>query len=340
MILSRYYTNMVPKVYGIGNPLIDIITQITEDDLALLGLHKGTMHLIDEDRRRELLSFISDKNIAYSCGGSCPNTIITLASFGIPSAVAGMVGIDDFSDIYKNRLIELSVFDELQRCEAPTGSSVILITPDSERTMNTFLGANRLFGPNDINPKMIHAADFFHFTGYMWDTDSQKQSILKGISIAEESGTKISFDIADPFAVSRNRLAFLDLIEKHADIVFANNEEARILFDNYDAYECARSMGKLCKTAIVKNGKHGSFICDNGTMHAVPVKGKDPVDTTGAGDVYAAGFLLGLCRSLSAFDSGLLASFLAGEIIGQHGAQFSPEKIRLLTESIEKKSWQ
>ncbi|MBL7005532.1 MAG: adenosine kinase [Spirochaetia bacterium] len=330
---------MVPKVYGIGNPLIDIITQITEEDLALLGLHKGTMHLIDVERRKELLSFISDKNKAYSCGGSCPNTIITLASFGIPAAIAGMVGSDDFSDIYKNRLIELSVFDELHRCEAPTGSSIILITPDSERTMNTFLGANRLFGPDNVNPKMIHEADFFHFTGYMWDTDSQKQSILKGISLAEESGTKISFDIADPFAVSRNRIAFIDLIERHADIVFANNEEARILFDNYDAYECARSMGKLCKTAIVKNGKNGSFISNEGSIYAVPVKGKEPVDTTGAGDVYAAGFLLGLCRSLSLFDCGLLASFLAGEIIGQHGAQFSPEKIRLLADLLETNSW-
>ncbi|MCK5155530.1 MAG: adenosine kinase [Spirochaetales bacterium] len=326
---------MVPKVYGIGNPLIDIITQITEDDLEVLGLHKGTMHLIDEERRKELLSFISDKEIAYSCGGSCPNTIITLASLGVTAAIAGMVGLDEFSSIYKNRLQELSVFDKLSQCGAPTGSSIILITPDSERTMNTYLGANRLFSPNDISKSLIQKADFFHFTGYMWDTDSQKKSILAGISTAKKAGTKISFDIADPFAVSRNRLAFLDIIDEHADIVFANNEEARILFDNYDAYECVKSMGKLCQTAIVKNGKHGSFICNNGRIHAIPVKGKDPVDTTGAGDVYAAGFLLGLCRLLSPHDSGLLASYLAGEIIGQHGAQFSADKILSLTDYIE-----
>jgi sugar/nucleoside kinase (ribokinase family) len=330
---------MTPRVYGIGNPLIDIIVQVTEDDLSRLGLHKGTMHLIDEDRREELLSFIEGKATAYSCGGSCPNTIITLASFGIPAAAAGMVGRDEFSTIYRNRLKELGVVDQLGSCDAPTGSSIILISPDSERTMNTYLGANRQFGPNDINPEMISKSDFFHFTGYMWDTDSQKASILTAISIAETAGTHISFDIADPFAVSRNRLAFLELISQHADIVFANKEEARILFDNYDAYECARSMGKLCRTAVIKNGKLGSFVCHEGKMLNIPVKGKEPVDTTGAGDIYAAGFLLGRCRDFSPYDSGLLASYLAGEIIAQRGAQFTDTKTTALKKMISDHSW-
>ncbi len=317
---------MTPKVYGIGNPLIDIIVAVTDEELQHLGLHKGTMHLIDENRRGELLDFIQDKDASYSCGGSCPNTIITLAAFGIPSAVAGMVGEDEFSGIYRQRLKELGVIDELKSCSSPTGSSIILVSPDSERTMNTYLGANRLFGPEEINPQMIAEADMFHFTGYMWDTESQKSSIAAAVSVAESSNTLVSFDIADPFAVSRNRVAFLDLITAHADIVFANKEEARILFDNYDAYECARSMGKLCRTAVVKNGKLGSYVSHEREMSRIPVQGKEPVDTTGAGDIYAAGFLLGLCLGASARDCGLIASVLAGEIIGQHGAQFNDEK--------------
>jgi sugar/nucleoside kinase (ribokinase family) len=325
---------MTPKVYGIGNPLIDIIVEVTDEDLQHLGLHKGTMHLIDESGRRELLAFIKDKEASYSCGGSCPNTIITLAAFGIPSAVAGMVGEDEFSGIYRRRLKELGVIDELKSCSAPTGSSIILVSPDSERTMNTYLGANRLFGPGEINPQMIAEADMFHFTGYMWDTESQKSSIAAAVSVAESSDTLVSFDIADPFAVSRNRVAFLDLITDHADIVFANKEEARILFDNYDAYECARSMGKLCRTAVVKNGKLGSYVSHKREMFRIPVQGKEPVDTTGAGDIYAAGFLLGLCLGASPRDCGLIASVLAGEIIGQHGAQFTDEKAAELNRMI------
>ncbi len=330
---------MKPYVYGIGNPLIDIFAPVSDEDLFELGLHKGTMHLIDADRRAELLAFIAGREISYGCGGSCPNTIITLASFGIPSVAAGMVGDDEYGSLYKARLQELSVRDQLSVCGKPTGSSIILISPDSERTMNTFLGANRAFGSQHVDREILAEAGIFHFTGYMWDTESQKQSILTGITAAKEHGTLVSFDIADPFSVSRNRQTFLKLIDEHVDIVFANNEEARILFDNYDAGECAKAMGKICRTAIVKNGKHGSYASHEGELFRIPVKGKEPVDTTGAGDIYAAGFLLGVCRNFTTFESGLLASFLAGEIISQQGAQFSSESAAALAKKIDAGDW-
>ncbi|MCK5153657.1 MAG: adenosine kinase, partial [Spirochaetales bacterium] len=209
----------------------------------------------------------------------------------------------------------------------------------SERTMNTYLAANRDFSVSDINPELIARADYFYFTGYMWDTENQKGAILKAIEIAEANNTKIVFDVADPFAVSRNRDDFLRLIRDHAYIAFANGEEARILFDNYDAGECAKSMGKLCPVAVVKNGKHGSYIYTDGELLSVPVKGKAPVDTTGAGDTYAAGFILGLCRNFSLYDSGLLASFLAGEVVQQHGAQFSSEKAEELNLLLDSGEW-
>ncbi|MFA7124692.1 MAG: adenosine kinase [Sphaerochaetaceae bacterium] len=317
-----------PRVYGIGNPLIDIIAQISDDDLAKLGLHKGTMHLIDERRRHELLRFLHGMSVSYSCGGSCPNTIITLASLGIEATLAGKVGTDEFGSIYQNRLEQLSVKNELAQCDEPTGSSIILITEDSERTMNTYLGANRFYQKEDAVEETVRNADIFHFTGYMWDTQSQKEAVMKALDIASESGTMVSFDVADPFAVGRNRDTFLSLISNHTDIVFANSEEARILFDNYDAYECCKSMGKLCQIAIVKNGKRGSFVSYMGTVTSIPVQGPStPVDTTGAGDVYAAGFLYGICKEMDIYKAGHIASFLAGEIIQQRGAQFSVEKI-------------
>lgn len=330
---------MNPYVYGIGNPLIDIQVNVTNEELSSLGLHKGTMHLIDQQRRAELLTFIKDKEITYSCGGSCPNTIITLVSFGVRAAVAGKVGSDEFGRIFRERLSELYVTDELKVCEAPTGSSIILISPDSERTMNTFLGANRLYGIEDVNRQLIAQSDIFHFTGYMWDTESQKSSIMEAVAAAESGKTRISFDIADPFAVSRNRKAFLELIEKHVDIVFANGEESQLLFDHYDARECVKSMGKIAETAVVKNGKHGSFVSFKGEIIEIPVKGKEAVDTTGAGDIYAAGYLLGLSKGYSPYNCGLLASYLAGEIIGKRGAQFDRASISEIAARLEDGSW-
>ncbi len=321
---------MAGTVYGIGNPLIDVLVQVTEQEVSDLGLHKDTMNLISLDKRLELTEFIkSRKQPTFSCGGSCPNTVITLASLGIETTLAGKVGHDEYGDIYRQRLSSLGVKDSLAVSQDNvTGSSIILITPDSERTMNTYLGANRDFCPDDVIASEVANADFFHFTGYMWDSENQKQSILKALEIAKANNVKVSFDIADPFAVGRYHDAFLELITQSCDIVFANKDEARIMFDNYDPYECCKTMGKLCETAVVKNGKKGSFISYRRQMFEIPVQGpQTPVDTTGAGDTYAAGFLYGLCMGKDVQSSGAIASTLAGQIIRQVGAQFSQKRI-------------
>ncbi len=328
-------------VYGIGNPLIDIIVSVEEEDITALGIHKGTMALIQQERMEELLNLSKQRNTTYSCGGSCPNTIIALASLGVNATLAGKIGNDENGAIYTSRLRELGVHDQLAVTDRDkTGSTVILITPDSERSMNTYLGANRLYEASDVDEKTVQDASIFHFTGYMWDTQSQQEAITKALQIAKKHNTLVSFDIADPFAVGRYREPFLKLIKEDCDVVYANREEARILFDNYDPYECCRSMGKLCRTAIVKNGKKGSYISHEGKVINIPVKGPvTPVDTTGAGDVYAAGFLYGLYHDFSIKDSGIIASILAGEIITQRGAQFSSEKAAQLRELLTSDAW-
>ena len=328
--------NSTGIVYGIGNPLIDVLVSVSDDELKNLGLYKGTMNLITLDKRLDLTEFIKTKKPSFSCGGSCPNTVITLSALGVETTLAGKVGTDEYGTIYRDRLQALGVHDNLAVSQANvTGSSIILITPDSERTMNTYLGANRDFCPDDVIESEVAKADFFQFTGYMWDTQNQMEAIRKTLDIARRNNVVVSFDIADPFAVGRYHDAFLELIEKHCDIVFANKEEARMLFDNYDPYECCKSMGKLCETAIVKNGKKGSFISHRRKIYEIPVQGPEtPVDTTGAGDTYAAGFLYGLCNGMDVEKSGNVASALAGQIIKQVGAQFSEEKIPDLKQMI------
>lgn len=317
--------NTVGKVYGIGNPLIDVLVNVTFEDLAALGLHKGSMNLITTEKRLELSEFIkTKKEPVFACGGSCPNSMITLATLGIDVTLAGKVGRDEYGEIYKNRLASLGVHDSLITSDAVTGSSIILITPDSDRTMNTYLGANREFSAADVIEEQVADADFFHFTGYMWDTRNQQEAVMKALEIAHKNNVQVSFDLADLFAVQKYHNPFMYLIENHCDIVFANREEAANLFGNTDPQECCRLMGKMCKTAVVKNGKHGSFVSYKGEMFNIPVIGPSiPVDTTGAGDTYAAGFLYGVCNRKSIAECGEVASYLAGEIIQQVGAQFT-----------------
>lgn len=338
-----YYVSMrnpSARVYGIGNTLIDIITSVTDDELAHLGLHKGTMHLTDRRKRVELEEFLTGRTSVVTPGGDCPNTLITLHTMGVDTTLAGKVGNDNFGKMYTDRLRFLGVRNELAISDEPTGSSIILVTPDSERTMNTYLGANRLYSAHDIVLESLRLSDVFYFTGYMWDTPEQQNAIMTALEETRGRDIVVVFDVADSFAVGRYRDTFLKIITDYCDIVFANSEEARILFNNYDPYECCRSMGKLCRIAIVKDGKRGSYISRAGKIVKIPVRGSmAPVDTTGAGDIYAAGFLYGLCTGRSTDESGEIASFLAGETISQQGAQFTEEKAFHLRTALENGSW-
>ncbi len=325
-------------VYGIGNPLIDYICSVTEKDLASLSLNKGTMLLIDKEKQKEIVEHTKDRSVKYSCGGSCPNTMVTLASLGVKTILSGSVGDDELGKKYHEKLKESGVVDCLvDKKDAATGSSIILLTDDKERTMNTYLGANRLFTPEDVDESAVDKADIFYFTGYMWDTENQKNAVLKALKLFKEKGKLVAFDVADPFAVGRYRQTFHELISSYCDIVFANSEEARFLMDNYDPYECCRSLGKLCPTAIVKNGKKGSFISYNREISRIESYGSVvPVDTTGAGDTYAAGFLYGYLTGRDIVSSCNIASYLAGEIISRIGAQFDKESLVSIKEYIER----
>lgn len=315
------------QVYGIGNVLIDIVTSADDTDLKNLGLDKGIMKLVEGNERDRIVEFINSKNCEYHCGGSAPNTIILLAQLGIAAALSGKIGSDDFGSRYEKQLNKHSVVSYLTREEGNTGSSIILVSPDSERTMNTSLENNQKYCEADIQEDAIREADYLYFTGYMWDTDNQKKALLKAISIAEEAGTKIIFDAADPFAIRRSRGEFCRLIEKHFDIALANAEEARLMFDNPDLEYCSDRLADICDIAVVKNGAEGSVVKNGGRSFSIPVYKVNAVDTTGAGDIYAAGFIYGLCTGKSLEQSGHIASKLAAGIVGQIGAQFNADRL-------------
>jgi len=262
--------------------------------------------------------------LVYEAGGSCPNTIATLALLGARTALAGGIGHDEYGRIFAEKIREKGISSYLHKGPANTGICIVLITPDKERTMNTYLGACRSFSKEDIEAEMIEKSGFFYFTGYMWDTANQKEAVTHAIKIAKKNGVKIVFDIADPLAVERHRLDFLKIIEESADIVFANAMEAHILYDNReqkDIRNAVRQMGRLCEIAVIKNGAEDTHISYSGEMVKIPSFRAEVRDTTGAGDNFAAGFLYGLINNFETEKCCTIASFTASKTIEKIGAQ-------------------
>ena len=327
-------------VYGIGNPLIDVIIRVTDDDLSRLSLDKGIMHLVTEERQREILDYLSGRAIEYRPGGSAPNTLLALAGLGIDGVISGKIGDDQFGRTYGEQVAAYGITSRLVMGDGMTGSSIILITPDGERTMNTHLGMCQQFTSADLDEELLAKADYLYFTGYMWDTEVQKESILRAINVCRANGARIAFDVADPFAVGRYREDFLRLLEEKVDIGFCNTSEAAILFGLEPGngpeqnQQAAERLGTLVETAVLKIGKDGSLVRHAGTTVHTPGEPVQVVDTTGAGDMFAAGFLAGLALNKPLDQCGKLAGDLAEAIIQQTGAQFGVEQARKLRDTL------
>lgn len=328
------------QVYGIGNPLIDVMARVGDEELKDLDLSKGTTALIDNDRGTDLLNYLAGREVKYSCGGAEPNTIVTLASLGVRSAMAGMVGNDELGRIYHERLQSKQVISDLVSCEEETGTCIVLVTPDYERTMNTRLGACRRFSPAHLKHESIAAADYLYFSGFMWDTEPQRNAVKAAIETARRADTKVVFDLADPFAVERHYEDFIDLIKNSVDLLLANREEARLLLGIDNPEQAVKELARDCLVAAVKNCAEGSCIASgSGDFFVVDAYRVEAVDSTGAGDNYAAGFLYALINGYSLSEAGQIASYVAAQIVRQTGAQFEDERIAEIGQEIKEGHW-
>ncbi|MEC9050459.1 MAG: adenosine kinase [Candidatus Neomarinimicrobiota bacterium] len=327
-------TDTFPTIYGIGNPLIDVVISAMDDDLKVLKLNKGIMELVDLDRQEDIIKYFKDKKPRYLPGGSAPNTMLACAGLGTSSLIAGKIGKDEFGEIYVDQVEKYGAVSGLVQGDGPTGSSIILVTPDGERTMNTHLGMCREFSADDIDTEKLSQSTFFYFTGYMWDTESQKAAVQKAITIAHENNVQIAFDVADPFAVNRYRDEFLKLIKQHVDIVFTNQFELSILFDTEDIDGSIKQLMNIVDRGGIKLGKKGSCVFENRKKHFITPKPISATDSTGAGDMYAAGFLASLSKGNGCVQAGELGVFLAEEIIQNPGAQFDITIMKRLKETI------
>jgi sugar/nucleoside kinase (ribokinase family) len=309
-------------VVGIGNAIVDVIAHADDEFLERHGLTKGAMRLIDSGEAESLYA-VMGPGVEVS-GGSAGNTMAGIASLGGRGAYVGKVRDDQLGGVFRHDITAIGVrFDTPAAAGGPaTARCLILVTPDAQRTMNTFLGASVLLGPAEIDEELIASASITYLEGYLFDPPHAKEAFRKAAAAAHRAGRKVALSLSDAFCVDRHRVEFRELVERHVDILFANEAEICSLFEAASFDEAAAGVHGLVEVAALTRSEKGSVIVTPRERHAVPAaRVERVVDTTGAGDLYAAGFLYGLTHGKDLLSCGRLGSLCAAEVIAHVGAR-------------------
>lgn len=311
-------------VVAVGNAIVDVLSHADDDFLEQHGMVKGSMQLIDAAAAARLYDDIGPA--IESSGGSAGNTAACLASLGGAVAFVGRVADDVLGRVFTHDIRAIGVdFEPLNVVVDDRGTArcVVLVTPDAQRTMNTYLGVSGHIGPDDVDPELIARAKVTYCEGYLWDLPEAKAALIKAMDAAHSAGNKVAFTLSDGFCVDRNRSEFLELAEHQVDILFANEQELLSLYETDNWESAASQVAGHCELACLTRSEHGSvLITSGGERVKVPAfPGVDVIDTTGAGDSYAAGVLYGYTRGFSLEQSGLLGSLVAAEVISHLGAR-------------------
>lgn len=313
----------MPDLYdvaAIGNAIVDVIAPADDAFLAAEGLDKGAMMLVDEARSQDLYSRMRPG--VETSGGSAGNTIAGVASFGGRAAYMGKVADDQLGEVFVHDMRAIgAAFDTPPLVGGPaTAKSLINVCPDGERTMCTFLGASTEFAPDDIDAAVIEASKIVYLEGYLFDAEAARRAFAKAAGLARASGRLIALTLSDGFVVDRHREGLLGFIESQVDLVFANQTEVESLFQTGDFDAAVAELRKITRLAAVTRSAHGSVVASAEETHAVAAYPVDQVvDTTGAGDQYAAGFLFGLATGRPLAVCGQLGSLAAAEVISHYG---------------------
>ena len=309
-------------VVGIGNAIVDAVAEADDSLLAREDLPKGSMTLIDGARADALRTRMGAA--VEVCGGSAANTMVGVARLGGAAGYVGKVRDDAAGAVFRNDIEAAGVsFPTPAAADgAATARCLVFVTPDAQRTMTTYLGACVELGPADIDPDFIARARLLYMEGYLWDPPAAKAAFRKALGIAHAAGGRVCLSLSDSFCVDRHRAELRDLVANHIDVLFANEDEAMSLYEVGDFDTALAAARSDCAVAALTRSAKGSVIAGEGAVHtieAAPV-GR-VVDTTGAGDLYAAGFLSGLARGFDLARCGRLAALTAGEILGHYGAR-------------------
>jgi sugar/nucleoside kinase (ribokinase family) len=309
---------------AIGNAIVDVLAQTDEAFIErqnkLYGMQKGGMTLIDEPRAIALYGEMPAG--MESSGGSAGNTIAGFASFGGKGAYIGKVAKDKLGEVFSHDLKSQGVVFNTQPLAigAPTARCLILVTPDGQRTMNTFLGAAVELSPIDIDEELVSSARITYLEGYLFDPPHAKEAFVVASELAHKASRKVALSLSDPFCVNRHRADFQAFVEDHVDILFANEEEAKALYETESFDDAVEALKGKCEIIAITRSEKGSVIIAGDKVIEIPAEaGVKVVDTTGAGDQYAAGFLYGYTQGMTLDTCGRLGSMAAGEVISHMG---------------------
>lgn len=309
-------------VVGVGNAIVDVIAAVPDSFIRDQGLVKGAMTLVSAERSAELYDAMPT-GIAAS-GGSAANTVAGVASFGGGAAFIGRVRDDQLGEVFVHDIRATGVaFDVPQSLDGPpTARSLVQVTPDAERTMNTYLGSAALLGPSDVDTELVASAAITYCEGYLWDVPVAKDAIRVAMSAAGDAGRTVALALSDSYCVERHRSEWLGLIDDRVDVVFANEAEVCALHETDDLAAARNRTVEMAQTVVVTRGARGSMVAQGSMVETVPaVAVEKVVDATGAGDLYAAGFLWGLRRGMSLARCAELGSLAAAEVVSHAGAR-------------------
>ena len=310
------------KVLGLGNALTDILLQVTEEDLRELGLPKGSMNLITMEQAEEIQLRFASVRSRMVTGGSASNAITAITQLGGKAAFIGKVGNDEVGDFYRNDLIKNGVKPLLlTTSDKMSGCSIVFITPDGERTFATYLGAASEMHADDIQKEAFIGYDIFHIEGYMVQDN---ELIEKAIRLAKEAGCMVSLDLASYNIVNENHYFLKELIKKYVDIVFANEDES-FAYTHLNPEESVNKIAQQCDIAVVKVGKRGSYVRQGDKMCHIGAITTECTDSTGAGDLYAGGFLHALSEGFAVRKCGEIGTIAAGRVVEIIGTKLSDE---------------
>jgi sugar/nucleoside kinase (ribokinase family) len=315
--------NFMKKILGMGNALTDILLQINDDQvLDVLNLPRGSMQLIDLGKQQEIRAALDFSDALMATGGSASNTINGITRLGGHAGFIGKIGRDDVGEFFMQDTLKNGVTPHLEYSVNNSGTCTVLVSADGERTLCTFLGAACELDPADLKPEMFRGYEIFHIEGYL----VQNHALIRtAVKLAKAEGLMVSVDLASYNVVEANLDFLRELIKNYVDIVFANEDEAKA-FSGMEPQEALMHIGDHCDIAVVKIGKDGSFVRSEDQNHTIAPFMADCIDTTGAGDLYAAGFLYGLACGYELPKCGLIGSLVSSKVVEVLGAKM-PEAV-------------
>ncbi len=309
-------------VFGIGNPLVDIIVSGGDKLIKENGFEKGSMNILNKDEFRKIKNSINNYKNSISCGDSTANTLVGLSILGRKTIFSGMSGNDDDGRFYEKDLTYYGVNTNIVRADENTGNCISIVTEDTQRTMYVYLGACLKFNIENINIENLKNSKILHFTGYQLDSPTLKNACLYAIDIAKLNKIPISFDLADVTVVDRHSDLIKDVLN-NVKIVFANTKEAYRFTKEDDPKKSAKILSRYADIAVVKDGENGSYVYSANELIHVPAFSVKAIDTTGAGDGYASGFLKGFLEGANVVKSAEAGSYFASEIVKIYGSRLS-----------------